>query len=74
MIKPGSVPLPATTHLQHPHHQSHQMPVVLKQRNTTILSDAVFPWQAHALKYWQVTMLGRSELLASPKGQREPTG
>jgi len=29
MIKPGSVPLPATTHLQHPHHQSHQLPVVL---------------------------------------------
>jgi len=29
MIKPGSVPPPATTHLQHPHHQSHQMPVVL---------------------------------------------
>ncbi len=29
MIKQGSVPLPATTHLQHPHHQSHQLPVVL---------------------------------------------
>jgi len=31
MIKPGSVPQPATTHLQHPPRQSHQLPGVLSQ-------------------------------------------
>jgi len=30
MIKPGSVPQPATTHQQHPPHQSHQLPDVLR--------------------------------------------
>jgi len=35
MIKPGSVPQPATTHQQHPHHQSHQLPVVLSLATAT---------------------------------------
>ena len=44
MIKPGSVPQPATTHLQYPHHQSHQLPVVLSheqasQRLTALMGE-----------------------------------
>ncbi len=37
MIKPGSVPQPATTHQQHPPHQSHQLPDVLIQSRPLIV-------------------------------------
>ncbi len=43
MIKPGSVPQPATTHQQHPPHQSHQLPDVLK-RGTRSESPRCYPY------------------------------
>jgi len=49
MIKPGSVPPPATTHLQHPHHQSHQMPVVLRPSGVAELACTPGAQQAEDL-------------------------